>query len=72
MEAKIVANAISVIESAVCEGILCLTVDCHDYDHYASLPHAVSYEGKVCGKTGWNSDKNRAYYMGNAKVAYTL
>ena len=72
MKANIVPNAFNLVNAISSEGITCLVVDCKDFDHFVTLPAALSYQGHVCGKTGWNSDKNAAYYQSNAKVAYIL
>lgn len=59
-----------VIQSAVMyEGELVLETVCRDYDHYKSLPEVVIYEGTVCGKTGWSSDRNYACYKSGAAIA---
>lgn len=51
------------------DGVSCLSVDCPDYDAYKALPVALTYEGTVHGKTGWNSDINMAYYKSTALLA---
>lgn len=49
--------------------ITCLITTCRDYDHYASLPCVVQMDGKLFGKTGWNSDSMTACYKSHTKVA---
>lgn len=39
-----------------------LEASCKDADKYTELPDAVEFEGRVFGKTGWNSDVGFAYY----------
>lgn len=70
MIAKIVPGAYSIVAAAWVEGTFCLVLDCENYQEYHDLPAALSYEGRVCAKTGWNSDKNVAYYQSNRTVAY--
>ena len=50
------------------DGVMCVMVDCADFDHYKRLPQVVNYLGVRCGKTGWNSDTNRAHYQSNATI----
>lgn len=45
-----------------CDATHGLTVDCHDYEEFRSLPRAVSFGGRVYVRTGWNSDLGTAYY----------
>ena len=72
MQASIVRNSVMLQSTAIIEGVLCLVVDCADFDAYKGLPAALSYEGRVCGKTGWNSDKNVAYFQSNRTVAFIV
>jgi len=59
-----------VITSEASRGsLVILTTRCDDYDHFASLPDVVQYNGQIFGKTGWNSDSEKAYYRNDAKVA---
>lgn len=67
--AKIEQGYLSIDSMATVDGVLCLVVTCNDYDHYKSLPAVVSYNGRLCGKTGWNSDNCRCYYQSNATIA---
>ncbi len=53
--------------------LLCgVEVACYDYDDFRKLPAGLSYEGKIFGKTGWNSDHGRAYYKVGAKFATAI
>jgi len=45
-------------------------VNCRDYDHYASLPDVVELNGQLLARTGWNSDRNVAYYKSGCLIAY--
>lgn len=44
-------------------------VQCDDYDHWRRLPAAVSFQDQLLGKSGWNSDRQRAYYKVNILLA---
>lgn len=46
-----------------------LTVDCHDYDEFRSLPRAVSFGGRDYVRTGWNSDLGTACYRDDVPFA---
>lgn len=46
-----------------------IETSCEDYDAYKALPAAVTFDGQVFGKKGWNSDKGRAYYGTDKLVA---
>lgn len=69
MVAHEVARAIVLLSVQRIEGELVLETTCRDYDHYTSLPEVVAYDGIVCGKTGWNSDKSYACYKSNVSIA---
>lgn len=70
MKSSIVQGAIVITAHHIIEGETVLETACRDYDHYKTLPAVVSYEGTVCGLTGWNSDRGYACYKSGAKVAY--
>jgi len=42
------------------------------YTEYALLPKALEFEGRAYGQTGWNSDKNLAYYSTGKSFATSL
>jgi hypothetical protein len=67
--AKVEHGYVNVKYSATIEGVQCAVVGCADYDVYKHLPAAVSFEGRLLGKTGWNSDNGEAYYQSNASIA---
>ncbi len=69
MKAQVVEGAIVITAHHVIDGEVVIETTCRDYDHYKSLPDVVSFEGTVCGKTGWNSDREYACYKSGAKVA---
>lgn len=69
--AKAVPDLISV-EPSTCDGDYFLTVDIDPDDPYGSfeqLPAALEYEGRIYGKSGYNSDRNRAYYKAGMPLA---
>ena len=50
----------------------CFETSCSDYEHYSTLPDAVEMEGRVHVKTGWNSDRCRAFYKSGRWFALPL
>lgn len=62
-------DAIVLLVAQRIEGDLILETTCRDYDHYIELPDVVTYNGVMCGKTGWSSDRNYACYKSNAMIA---
>ena len=48
------------------DGVQVVTTDCDDYAHLRELPFALSFRGELYGRTGWNSDRNIAYYRTDA------
>jgi hypothetical protein len=72
MKAKVLPDAITVEAAHIIDGETVLETTCRDFDHFCSLPAAVEFEGRVCGKTGWSSDTNRACYKSGARVAYAV
>lgn len=51
------------------EGQYVAEVSCSDFDDYKALPDAIKYDGKVLGKTGWNSDSCKACYKSGVALA---
>jgi hypothetical protein len=52
---------------------LAVAIDSDDpYRSFKKLPDAVEYEGRVYGKTGYDSDRNRAYYSTGARIARAI
>lgn len=68
MKVKIEKDYLTAEQIAVIEGNTCILVHCNDYDHYKKLPSVISYNGTLCGKTGWNSDTNRCCYQSSATI----
>lgn len=60
------------VEPSTCDGDHFLTVDIDADDPYGSfkrLPAAVEYAGRIYGKSGYNSDRNKAYYKAGLPLA---
>jgi len=69
--AKPIADAF-LVEPHTCDGDHFLVVDIDPDDPYGSfkrLPAGLEYEGRIYGKTGYNSDRNRAYYKAGVPLA---
>lgn len=54
---------------ALPDGVQVIVLDCHDHASYAGLPGAMTYEGQLFGKAGWNSDTGSVYYRTDIRVA---
>ena len=67
-----IQKAIPVISSWEVEGTHGLETPCSDYGEYIGLPAAVEYQGRRYGKTGWNSDKDLAYYQTSKNFALAI
>ena len=68
MEAKIRRDLLLVIPVHG-HGETILETPCRDYDEYARLPNVIEFENQVFGKTGWNSDSNKACYKTGLNTA---
>lgn len=63
-------ESVSVNSSYLLDGEYWLEVSfANGYDGYKALPKALEYDGRKYGQTGWNSDKNLAYYCTSKKFA---
>ena len=65
-------NRVRVTESQTLDaetGLKCITTPCADWLELRILPSAVVFEGRLYGKTGWNSDKHVAHYRTDAQIA---
>jgi hypothetical protein len=65
----IATNYIKVLSHQSVEGETFVEVNCRDYDHYASLPDVVEVNGQLLARTGWNSDRDVAYYKSGCLIA---
>ncbi len=60
--AHAIPNALQIIVDYPFEGDRWIEVHCRDYEHYTTLPHAIEFQGRRYGRTGWNSDRFVACY----------
>ena len=62
------ANNRVLVELSDYHGIGFATVDLHGenhfdlYQHYKSLPNVIECNGRLYGKSCWDSDRQKAYY----------
>lgn len=68
MTAKVRSEFISILTVEKYKGLTVATTACRDFNAYLDLPDAIEVEGKVLGKTGWNSDRSLAYFRDDAKL----
>jgi len=68
MSGKIKKEFISILSVEKYGDLTIATTTCENFNAYLDLPDAVEVEGKVLGKTGWNSDNNVAYFRSDAKL----
>lgn len=72
-QAEAVPGAVLVVAVERCGGTICLICRCEGmYEQFCTLPDAVSFQGEIYGKTGWNSDRGQAYYKNTANVAFAV
>lgn len=64
MKAKAIENTLNVLSCVTLpDGDKCLTVPAYlGWDSVKNLPAALEFDGRTYGYTGWNSDRNVAYY----------
>lgn len=72
MLATAIENTIPVLGNWLLGNEYGFETDCADYDHFAALPNAAELDGRTYVKTGWNSDRGRAYYKTGRPVARAL
>ena len=72
MKARVLPDAIVITLAQIVEGETVLETSCANFEQYCALPQAVEFEGRVCGKTGWSSDRNYACYKSGAMVAHAV
>ena len=68
MKVQVMKDEMVALEVGEVDGDTYVVVACHDYDHLKTLPQVVSYNGIRCGRTGWNSDRNVAYYRSGVHI----
>lgn len=69
--AHAVRNAVEVTTYYQLEGEWWIETPCADYDAYQAIPVALEFEGRRFGRTGWNSDRNVAYFCTRKPFALT-
>lgn len=76
MQANPVKNAVVVECVENYENVTFLTVSLGGGEHwdmwqtYSKLPAVVEFNGKLFGKSCWNSDNGRGYYRSDIPVAF--
>jgi len=66
VENSVIVNTVETLPT----GVKVLTIDyCGDY---TQIPKALLYEGKVYGRSGWNSDRNTVYFRSDIKLAFSI
>lgn len=69
MEAFAIKDKILITVKHVIEGQVVVETTCNDFDDFKRLPDVISYNGTICGKTGWSSDTGYACYKSGVNVA---
>lgn len=69
MNARADSRYIRVLQCVFIEGQHIAEVECSDFDFYMTLPAAIEFQGKLFGKTGWNSDTCKACYKTGTNLA---
>lgn len=75
MLANPVKNTVVVEAVETYQNVTFLTVSLGGGEHwdlfqtYSKLPNVIEFEGRLFGKSCWNSDNGRAYYRSDAAIA---
>lgn len=75
LEATPIPHAVEIAQAYDYEGVGFLYVDIAPDDPYGAfkrLPAGVTFQGRTYGKSGFDSDKNMAYYRTDHPVAVAL
>jgi len=70
--AHAIENSFSIVSHAMVDNQYVIETPCSDYHYFASLPQVVNFEGRMCVKTGWSSDTNRACYKSGLPIAHKV
>jgi hypothetical protein len=54
------------------DGVEVAIVSCQDHDAFTALPGGLEVLGRIYGKSGWNSDRNVAYYRTDRVLGTSL
>ena len=52
------------------DGVTVLTVDVADYMHFIRSPMALRFNGRLYGRSGWNSDRHVGHYRSDVRPAF--
>ena len=63
------ADGVEIILCERMDDVLVVGTSCRDADDFVRLPRAVEFDGKLLGRSGWNSDRCLAYYRSDRAVA---
>ena len=66
MQAKILEGYISISHCYTYQGTTFVELPCNDFREFKKLPNAIEIHGRILAKTGWNSDRFKAYYRSDA------
>ncbi len=70
MKAQAIHNAVAVITHSVLpSGVKVVVAPCDGYQGFDKLPKGITFNGVPYGLTGWNSDRNVAYFRTDKVVA---
>lgn len=74
MKAKVVNDYINLQCYFLFEGVWFGETGCRDYDDFRQLPSVIEVEvdGRKLSKSGWNSDKEVAYYRDDRVVGRAI
>ncbi len=67
--ARIVGEYLRVTAEYELPDCRCLETECVDFDAYSRLPRVVEMDGRLFGLTGWNSDRQVAFYKTGTRIA---
>jgi hypothetical protein len=68
-QAKCCSEYINVEFACTIEGDSIIEVRCPNYETFSGLPSVLEFEGRLHGRTGWNSDRGLACYKTSAPIA---
>jgi hypothetical protein len=72
MKAKAIKDTVPVLNQFFFGNEHSFETSCVDYEDYEMLPDAVELKGRIYVKTGWNSDRGRAYYKTGRPIAKAI
>lgn len=63
------STSLAVLSHYEFEGETYVELTCRDYEHLCVLPEVIDCQGQELARTGWNSDRQVAYYKSGCLVA---